>query len=93
MKRMISSFLEVFGFLKISRDTSLALNMLASISDLGYFCSSNVFFSYLKFFSFRFLFSVMVHIHLGRENGIFVKQCRGWFDVNETCRFECVGLL
>ena len=83
----------VFGWLKISRGISLALNMLASISDLGYFCSSNVFFSYLKFFSFRFLFSVMVHIHLARENGIFVKQCCGWFDVNETCRFECVGLL
>ena len=67
--------------------------MLASISDLGYFCSSNVFSSSLKLFSFTSSFSTMVHIHLARENGIFVKQCRGWFDVNETCRFECVGLL
>ena len=40
----------VFGWLKISRGISLALNMLASISDLGYFCSSNVFFSSLKHF-------------------------------------------
>ena len=28
----------------------------------------------------------MVHILLAGENGIFVKQCRGWFDVNGTYR-------
>ena len=47
MKGIISSFLAVFGCLKISRGISLALNMLASISDLGSLCSSNVFLSVL----------------------------------------------
>ena len=36
VKGIISSFLAVFGCLKISRGISLALNMLASVSDLGY---------------------------------------------------------
>ena len=44
VKGIISSVLAVFGCLESSRGVSLALNMLASISDLGYFCSSNVFF-------------------------------------------------
>ena len=35
-KGIISLFLAVFGCLKISRGISLALNMLASVSDLGY---------------------------------------------------------
>ena len=56
VKGIISSFLAVFGCLKISRGISLALNMLASISDLGYFCSSNVFFSSLKHFFLHFHF-------------------------------------
>ena len=85
MKGIISSFFAAFGCLKISRGISLALNMLASISDLGYFCSSNVFFfSSLKGFSFTFSFSTMIHILLAKENGIFIEQCRGWFDVNGT---------
>ena len=92
MKGIMSSLMAVFGWLKISRGISLALNMLASISDLGYFCSSNVFFSSLKRFSFTFSFPAMVHILLARENSIFVKQCRGWFDVNPTHHFESVGL-
>ena len=93
MKRIISSFLAVFGCLKILRGISLAHNMLTSVSNFGYFCSSNVLFSSLKHFSFTFSFSAMVHILLTRENGIFVKQCLGWFDVNRTYRFESVGLL
>ena len=56
MKGIISSFLAVFGYLKISRGISLALSMLAFISDLGYFCSSNVFFSSLKHFFLHFHF-------------------------------------
>ena len=80
VKGIISSFLAVFGCLKISRGISLALNMLASITDLGYFCSSNALLSSLKRFSLTF--STMVHTLLARENGIFVKQCLGWFDVN-----------
>ena len=43
VKGIISSFLAVFGCLRISRGSSLALNMLASISNLGCFCSRNVF--------------------------------------------------
>ena len=30
----------------------------------------------------------MVHIFIVRENGGFVKQFRGWFDVNGTYGFE-----
>ena len=100
VKEIASSFLAVFGCLKISKGISLALNMLLllcyssqyAISDLGYFCSNNVLFSSLKRFSFTLPFSAMVQILLGRENGIFVKQCRGWFDVNGTYRFESVSL-
>ena len=61
--------------------------MLASVRDLGYFCSSNVFLSSLKRFSFTFSFSTMVHILLARENDRVVKCCRGWFDVNGAYRF------
>ena len=93
VKGTISLFSIVFGYLKDSGSISLALNMLASITDLGHFCSSNVFFSSLRHFSFIFLFSTMVHILLARENGISVKQCCMWFDVNGTYRFESVGLL
>ena len=39
---------EDFGCLKISRGISLALNVLASISDLGYFCSNVFFFQFIK---------------------------------------------
>ena len=35
----------------------------------------------------------MVYIVLARENGIFVKQCCGWFDVNGKYRFESVSFL
>ena len=93
MKGKISSFLAAFVCLKISRGISLALNMLASIRNFGYFCSSNVIFSSLKRFSFTFSFSTMIHILLAKENGIFVKQYRGWFDVNGTYRVEYVSLL
>ena len=41
VKGVIFSLLLVFGFLKTSRVISLALNILAFISALGYFCSSN----------------------------------------------------
>ena len=92
-KIIIFSFLTGFGCLKISRDIFVVFNMLASISDLEYFYSSNVFFSSLKRFSFTFSFSAVVHILLVRENGIFVKQCHGWFDVNGTYCLEFVNLL
>ena len=92
VKIIISSLLVVFGCLRILTGISLALNVLASISNFGYFCSSNFFFSSLKRLSFTFPFSATVHIFLARENGIFVKQCREWFDVNGTYCFESVGL-
>ena len=76
MKGIISSFMAVFSSLKISTGICLTFNMLAFINDLGYFCSSNVFFQSLKRFFFTFSFSTMVHILLSRENGIFVKQDR-----------------
>ena len=90
VKGIITSYLVVFGCLKNSRGISLSLNMLASVSSLWYFCSSNVFICVIVFI---FSFSTMVPILLVRENGIFLKQCRGWFDVNGTYRFESVGLL
>ena len=73
MKGIISSFMAVFSSLEISTGICLTFNMLASINDLGYFCSSNVFYQSLKRFFFL-SFSTMVHILLSRENGIFVKQ-------------------
>ena len=77
MKGIISSFMAVFSSLEISTGICLTFNMLASINDLGYFCSSNVFYQSLKrFFFFTFSFSTMVHILLSRENGIFVKRYR-----------------
>ena len=87
VKGIASWFLEIYGCLRISRDISLALNKLVSVSDLGFFHFSNVFFSSLKSFSF----STMVHILIASENGIFVKQCQRWFDVNGTYRFKSVG--
>ena len=33
------------------------------------------------------------HILLAREDDTFVKQCRWWFGVNDTYRFDYVGLL
>ena len=65
VKGIISPYLAVFSCLKISRSSSLALNMLGSISGLGYFCSS-------KGFSFTFSFSTMVYLLLPRENGMFI---------------------
>ena len=61
---------------------SLALNVLASISDLGIFVLAMLLamLRSIKRFSFIFSFSTMAHILLARENGIFIKQCRGWFN-------------
>ena len=53
VKGTISSFSVVFGCLKISRGISLAFNKLASVTNLGYFCSSNVFFQFFKEFFFH----------------------------------------
>ena len=92
VKGIISPFLVGFGCLKTSRGISWAFNMLASISFSQYFCSSNTFFSSLKPFSLTFSFSTIVYILLARQNGIFVKQCPGWFDVNRIYRFESFGL-
>ena len=78
VKGIASSFLAIYGCLRISRDISLALTKLVSVSDLGFFHFSNVSFSSLKGFSF----STMVHILIASENSIFVKQCQRWFDVN-----------
>ena len=74
VKGIISSLLVVFGCIKTSRGISLALNFLASISDLNYFCSSNVSSSSLKRFSLIFSFLIMTHILLARKSGIFFKQ-------------------
>ena len=52
MKGIISSLLVVFGCLKTSRGIYLALNLLASINNIGYFCSGGAFFCYLKRFFF-----------------------------------------
>ena len=46
VKAIASSFLAVYGCLRISRDISLALNKLVSVSDLGFFVLA-MFFSVL----------------------------------------------
>ena len=64
--------------------------MIAFTKDIGYFCSCIVVFSvFLSRFSVTFSFSRVVHILFPRENGIFVKQCRGLVDVNGKYRFVC----
>ena len=93
VKGIISSLLLVFVCLKTSTGISLAFNKLYSISDLRYFYSSNVFLSFFNHFLFIFSFSIVIHILLARENGIFAKQCCECFDVNGTYCFEYVGLL
>ena len=50
------------------------------------------FFQFLNCFSFTFSFWTMVFFLPARENGIFVKQCRGRFDMNGTYRFESISL-
>ena len=60
---------EDFGCLKISRGISLALNVLASISDLGYFCSV-FFFSLLKRFCFILIFDNSTYSSCKREQCI-----------------------
>ena len=50
VKGIASSFLAVYDCLKISGDISLALNKLVSVSDLGFFRFSNVFFQFFKAF-------------------------------------------
>ena len=55
VKGIISSFLLAFDCLKIPRGFSLAFNVLASINDLGYFCSSNIFLAFSSVF--------LLHIH------------------------------
>ena len=58
VKEIILSFLVVFGCIKTSRKIYLAFNMLSSISDLEYFCSSNIFFQFFEaFFFYIFIFS------------------------------------
>ena len=80
----MSSFLAVFGCLKTSRVIFLAFNMLASPSDLRYFCISNVFFFqfFIAFFFDIFILDSGIYSFCKREKGIFFKQCRGWFGVN-----------
>ena len=56
--------------------------MLGCIRDLGYFCSSDFFFSSFKRLYITFSFATMVHILFTRENGIFIKQWHDWLDVN-----------
>ena len=80
VKGIISSFIEGFGYRKISSGISLALIWLSSISNFGIFVLAMFSFSSLKHFSFPFPFSTMVHFLLARGNGIFIKQSHGWFD-------------
>ena len=76
MKGITSPCFAVFGCVKTLRGISLAFNVLASVSDLRYFCSSIAFFSSLKRFSLTVSFSTKVHILLERESGILVEHCQ-----------------
>ena len=55
VKGIISLFLLVFGWLKILRCISLVFHTLASINDLTYFCSNNIYFSSLRHFFHIFI--------------------------------------
>ena len=68
VKWVISSFFTAFGSLKISRGISLAVNMLASISDLEYLYPNNVFFHLFKaFFFYMFIFNSGTYSSCKRE--------------------------
>ena len=56
---------------KNSKGISLPPNLLSSFSDLGYFCSSNVFFQLFKaFFFYIFIFNNDTHSSCKREGYI-----------------------
>ena len=93
VKGIISSFLVVFGYLETSKGISWGFNMLASISEMGYFYSSNVFFSSsLKCFCFTFSSPAVVQTRLVRENVVFIKQCHGWFSHHQTYCFDLLEI-
>ena len=71
VKRIISSFLVLFRCLETVKGISLALNILASIRDLEYFCSSNVFFSFLKGFFLHFNFQQLCRFFV-QERAVYL---------------------
>ena len=72
VKRIISSFLVLFRCLETVEGISLALNILASIRDLEYFCSSNVFFQFFKrFFFLHFNFQQLCRFFL-QERAVYL---------------------
>ena len=90
---MVLPFLVGFGCVKTSTGIYLAFNMLASFSDIKCFSCSNVFFQFFEALFLAISLATIVHILLAREDDTFVKQCRWWFGVNGTDRFDYVGLL
>ena len=89
---IISSLPFSLGFLKSFNGTCKALFMLFSIKAIGCFCFLNNVFSCDNHFSFVSS-STIAQMHLVKQNGIFLRQLRRWFDVNSTYLFESVGSL
>ena len=78
LKGIVSSFLVVFGCLKTSRGIFLAFSVLACMSDLWYFCSSNVFFQLFKaFFFYIFILNNETYPSFEREWYILLKNVVG----------------
>ena len=67
---IISSFLVDFDCLKTSRAISLAFNILPSIGNIQYLCSSNAFFQFFKVF-FCYIFTL--------SNGTYSSHKREWY--------------
>ena len=63
------------------------------IRAIGYFCCFNDVFSSDCRFSLVFFSSRIVQMRLAKQNGIFLRQLRGWFDVKCRYLFESVALL
>ena len=92
-KGIISSGLFSLGFLSLLNGICKVLFMLFAVRAIGCFCCFNDVFGSDNRFSFVFSSSTIAQMCLAKENGIFLRQIRGWFYVKGTYLFKLVSLL
>ena len=81
----------IVGLLSLFSRICKALSILFSIKKIWYFCYFNEIFSNENLSRFGSSSSTMVQISPAKQNGIFLRQFCGWFDVKGTYLFESVG--
>ena len=79
------------GFLSLFNGIYKALFVLFSIKAMGNFCCFNDVFIYNNRFNFVSSSSTIVQMRPGKQNGIFLRQRQGWFDIEGTYLFESAG--